>query len=422
MDNRYSFVSLFIDKGCPIYLSGASYSVLSELKSFWKGLGFTLAEYKDCGEKSFLYFYKRRFFSRVSEFSGKVSEYIIVPGIDNPRWLILNSKKAIQNHGSIIKPTSLNARTVWVIAKWLNSFGLFAFIFPHRMVVAGSFLESFYSNENLTAAILYTGAPGKYQKFTFQYSDSKNKPVSFMKVSNTASGIKRIENEKKALIKLGDISFDRIITPNLLSVLRKNEFYGLVQDNILSNEGVSVNLSKVDLKAICEIHEKFNFKEVSLSEYFNEVGLYDQIKCLPEVKDYLSSANNRKILLALSHGDYIPWNRFLSKDKIKLIDWETFKYRPLFYDVCYFLLHKVVLVEKLKGQSVITESISAINELLCVFNCEKQSLENIDVKFYLLINFIELYVHYKKNNHSADQHLLKALEYILLDLIEYQAI
>ena len=131
--------------------------------------------------------------------------------------------------------------------------------------------------------------------------------------------IKRIENEKKALIKLGDISFDRIITPNLLSVLRKNEFYGLVQDNILSNEGVSVNLSKVDLKAICEIHEKFNFKEVSLSEYFNEVGLYDQIKCLPEVKDYLSSANNRKILLALSHGDYIPWNRFLSKDKIKLI-------------------------------------------------------------------------------------------------------
>lgn len=410
MDNRFSFVRLFIDNDSPICFCAKSYSGMCELFEYWKGIGFKVVCDKPYAG-SYLYFYKSRLSSKVS-ISHDISEYIVVPSIKNPRWLILNKKGVIKNHGAIIKPTSLMARLVWNFAKILNLFNLFTLVFPHRMnVLASSLGREFYNNDELNASILYTGAPGKYQKFTIQYSDSNYMPISFLKIANTVAGINRIKNEKQALKQLDAIQLRSMKIPHLRSIVSNETFYGLVQDNILANERMTTLFLREDELAICELYSNFECKVVKLLEYLSEFDSENLLASSAELdkEGSLESLNGKDIVLTVSHGDYIPWNRFISEGVAKVIDWETFEFRPIFYDVFYFNVHKSVLIEKNSIITAINESTVIMHRMLR--SCDKIAQKHIiDVDFYILLILVGMLSHYKKNDTSLDDKFIDEIK------------
>ncbi len=403
MDSRFSFISLFASSDYTIY-TDLSISVKAErIKKYWLTLGYKINNSAPNKSDSFLFFYSSKLFTKFNS-DPNVNEYFIIPNIQNPRWFILNNSAAINNHGPIIKPTSFKAKIYWFLAKLLNKINLFSLMFPHRLVVKGSSLgRDFYNDNSSVATILYTGAAGKYQKFTIQYSDNKIDflPNVFLKLSNQKSGINRIANEIQALSSLAQKSFPTLVVPNLIGVIKQCGFYGLLQNNILEAESVFSHFYNLDNLVIAEITSSFDFKTTSVQNFLVSSSLELHIASLniKGLGSLLDKLGNDKVILAASHGDYIPWNRFINKGTVKVIDWETFGYRPLFYDTFYFILHKIILIENGTVKSALEEGTLAISNALAL---DKPLTKNkISINLYLILILLLIYSHYMQNETSG---------------------
>jgi len=209
--------------------------------------------------------------------------------------------------------------------------------------------------------------------------------------------------------------------PKLLEQFENKRFFGFLQRNILTNEAVTVSLTENDLLALSELHNRLDFQAVSLSEYLKEINLHQYKEDLSFAMDYFSTITEKTIFLASSHGDYTPWNRFVSGSKVKVIDWETFGYRPLFYDLCYFMMHKTILIEKTSAVPAIKESLFYLNKLSSYLNKSKIDHQSINVNFYLLLNLIELYLHYKNNDHKTDRFFLEEIKDGIITQLKQQS-
>ncbi len=85
-------------------------------------------------------------------------------------------------------------------------------------------------------------------------------------------------------------------------------------------------------------------------------------------------------------------------------------------------MHKAILVEKSGVMSAVNESISCINDLLPNISNSTAWIETIEVKFYILTNLVELYLHYKSNNHVADREFLRNIRNGIIKLQKQQRI
>jgi hypothetical protein len=398
MDSRFSFVSLFIDKGDSIILGNKSYLKMRDQFKYWKELGFDIKINNiDPSINRFVYFYKNRFFSKSIKHCD-VFEYVIVPSLANPRWLILNKKNAIKRHGLIIKPSSMTAVFVWEIAKILNYLKLFTFIFPHRIVSSFPLCNGFDLDNKLSPSILYTGAPGKYQKFTVQCVDESYAPTSFLKLANTVSGISRIKNERVALTCLNKVNFKEIKIPLLIRGFNYKNFYGIIQENILNMDNMSMNFSEVDELVIEDLYRNFEHQIISTNEFLFE--LKDSIDEL-YIGNKITLALDKELILTVSHGDYLPWNRFNEGRVSKVIDWEMFGFRPIFYDLFYFILHESCLVKKHGAISAINSSLEIIKRMLIRGSLPLyQHIETIEL--HLLMSYVLIFSHYSKNKSDRD--------------------
>jgi len=381
------------------------------MHDYWTSLGYKVREWHDGNrEDKYFYCYRSRFISKYVE-ANDAFEYIVIPGFKNPRWIILNKKDVLNQPGLIIKPTSFVSKLVWTGAKIFNKFNLFTAVFPDRLIVKGSKMgATVFDGNGYTPNILYTGAPGRFQKFTIQYVNEHNQPFAYFKSANSKGGIARIINECKSLGKLGKHEMKYMEIPKLLERFENKRFFGFLQSNILNNEAVNVSLTENDFLALSELHNRLEFQTVSLSEYLREINLYQYKEDLSFAIDYFSAITEKTIFLASSHGDYTPWNRFISGSKVKVIDWETFGYRPLFYDLCYFMMHKAILIEKTSAVPAINDSLFYLNKLSSYLNKSKIDHQSLNVNFYLLLNLIELYLHYKNNAHKTDRFFLEEIK------------
>ena len=66
--------------------------------------------------------------------------------------------------------------------------------------------------------------------------------------------------------------------------------------------------------------------------------------------------------IAYSHGDFTPWNMYLSKDQLHLYDWELASiHRPILFDLFHFIFQSHVLIKR-SSFKVIAESISEMRK------------------------------------------------------------
>jgi len=402
MDSRFEFIKFFISRDTPIIFDKSIDNKYKKLKIFWKKLDYTIVSNRERNNK-YIYFYKSRF-NKV-KLKKDENEYIFIPSLNNPRWIIKNNKNIIRNHGLIIKPTSVKAKIVWKLAKLLNNISLFTLIFPYRILLKGSSAENItYIKKDLTMAIIYTGAIGKFQKFTLQFIKKNHNIESFLKVATKKDAIFRIKSEEVALDFLNSQIFKYINVPNLLEVIKTNDFYGIIQSNIIQEDNIILDFTSLDILAINELYLNSKIYEKTIREYLLQLTKKVNISELMIDEDLLEKINSKKIIFAMSHGDYIPWNRFIESKKVKIIDWEMFAYRPIFYDIYFYLIHKAILIDKKDITQILDETLNILSKINSFDIDDKMKM------IYLFIISIELYIHYKKNNEENDKVILNQLK------------
>ena len=413
MDTRALFIKLLINNKAKVYYNNKFARGYENFVKLWKDSNFMVGKWSGSRGQDFLLFYSKRFnriqLSNVQE----VSEYVLVPSLSNVRWVILNRKENIKNHGLIIKPSSLKAKLVWWLSKSFNAIGLFNMIFPDRVLVNSSYNRI---SENLVGdlitKIIYTGAPGVFQKFTSKCEINGN--TYYSKFACTPGGISQVNKEIAALSEINKHDSTSFINPQLIETYYYKDMVGFIQSDILKNEIVDKHLSDLDFNVFKEFYSHHSVKQLELGELVENQRINKIYSKFPLLEKWVVCNQNKKIELCLSHGDYSPWNRFCSNGKVKLIDWESLDFRPLLYDLCYFSITSVLLLRK---KTDIKDLITTMYRNTEHFNYGKNLSFGCKTK-YIIINCIIIYSSVKNNEHCGDINYLNNIQKLVNTMLE----
>jgi len=339
------------------------------------------------------------FSSRRSSNLEACDEYIVVPGFKNPRWIIKNDKDVINNHGKIIKPTSFQSTAIWWLAKLVGRLNFISVIFPDKIVSLSRSLERSMSIDNSNSiGIVYTGSAGCYQKFTLQILNEKKQIVSYLKVGNQSQSRDKVKREFEALQLLKKTEFTKVCIPKIIRFNLENSCAALETQNIVSNGDRKVdNLLHEDYLALLEIYNAGIETCTTVSQYISSENSYKDT-----VLGLLSEGF--KVRIGDSHGDYTPWNRFVSDNKVKVIDWEEFSQRVMFYDLVYFICVRGILINRSSAKKIKNRCEKAIIKFSLMMG---RYIEINLVKSYLLLCLTELH------DNSLDDAFISKLKLVI---------
>lgn len=150
------------------------------------------------------------------------------------------------------------------------------------------------------------GSPGIEQKISILGYDNHTHTPFFAKFSQKPVAKELTKNE----IDIYKILKDTQLTPQLLNYKICEEYVYLKAEYIKGERPISKKMTP----------EVLNL-------------------CL-ELKDYhltTEKSDENSLQLALSHGDFCPWNILIHGNQMKLIDWELAKDRPLGFDLFTYI-------------------------------------------------------------------------------------
>lgn len=401
-DSRYDFVDIFSRNISSISYDNRAVPTGSEFRIYLDKFIGTGGFPKNNQKSLSLNFYNSRFYEKKIEENKKI--YAVIPSFENPRWLVLNKRVVINNSGFIIKPTSRKARFAWFVARQLAKVNMLGLIFPCRMSLEVAYASDSDKLSELidSCTILYTGSQGIFQKFTMMCGKMKENRHTYCKLSSTPNGVSRIRGEQKALGLLQNKVLPGVLVPKCISEIEFGKFFGINSSDILSGTRMSLDFNAHDINFVTAMCREFSLDKKSLKDYFGSdvYKKYALIKnaCADLEKEFRYS----QITLTKSHGDYIPWNRFLGRNSISIIDWETMAHRPAFYDLCYFVIHKTLLIDQGSSSLALERTFQLLKENKVAFE-RSIGIESPDFSLHIEICILEILLHYLSNESGTDK-------------------
>ncbi len=170
------------------------------------------------------------------------------------------------------------------------------------------------------------GSPGVEQKISMLGWDKEQKMPFFAKFSQKPKAIELTKNE----ILIYSILSKTGLVPQILNYKIEKDYAYIKTEYI---KGVRP-------------------KNIAITEKIINLSL--------TLKDYhISNINKNEegLQIALSHGDFCPWNMLEYNGSIKLIDWELAADRPLGYDILTYIVQTAFLFNsKLSLKEIIDEN------------------------------------------------------------------
>ncbi|MBQ0768225.1 MAG: phosphotransferase [Bizionia sp.] len=217
---------------------------------------------------------------------------------------------------------------------------------------------------------IFTGTVGENRKAIIELHKDK-KTFIFIKVALTESAKVLVENEVKKLQFLDLIHFKKLTVPKLLNSSQKN----IVEINNIkpNNFKQKLEIGDVHIDALTELYSKTskiekwnNLNVLQISQdnikfLLDENGIFNELiikqsKDLSEKLALLSKGildTKEDVAVSLSHGDFTPWNMFVTKEKLLLFDWELSESKmPLMFDLIHFVFQTDVLINKRDYQDI----------------------------------------------------------------------
>jgi hypothetical protein len=381
-ESRYDFLNLLGLTKVFLKKSSQVSGLYQHLKSLNLNVDIT-SNFVDINDNEALFFRSRLKYKFQN--SDQYSEYVVIPSYSNPRWIIKNNKLSIERHGMMIKPSSVVSKLVWRMSKIFNKYDKFNIVFQDRFIVKYNTIEfNLLGASNYQVDIIYTGAPGMFQKFTYKlYNLSINKTF-YLKLGIQIHSIDRINQEIENLNYLGNFSFDNVDIPDVVNAIHDDKYVAFIQTDILNNR------LGLDGYTTCDFH--------FISELYKNTGISTStINHLSNTETISEFLGGKVVYLGYSHGDYIPWNRFIDGDIVKVIDWETAGHRILFYDLFTIIIISSVRLNNIDLSIVYSQCIVCARRLM-----KQPALQNIflskeEIQLYFYISICQLVDHYNES-------------------------
>lgn len=291
-----------------------------------------------------------------------------------------------------------------------------------------------YKNDGFS---IFTGTVGENRKAIVEINKN-NQTIAFVKIPLTESSKILILNEIKQLNLIRRYDFKKIIVPELLGnvesnvielsnikPLKCNQNYKLtdlhveVLQELYSHTNVAINWN--ELSQLEQAND--TLCSLSSSKEFNlEIGGVVVKRLLHNIRVLSNNLLHEggSVVTGISHGDFTPWNMYIAKDQIHLLDWELSENEtPLLFDLIHFTFQSTILIEK-KGYKDVVNILKAllrkdsVQSLILQYNIDF----NKTYTFYL-IKIITYYIqkYSEQNNlHIQVTWLLKVWDEAVSDL------
>ena len=132
--------------------------------------------------------------------------------------------------------------------------------------------------------------------------------------------------------------------------------------------------------------------------------------------------NQEKLSVAISHGDFTPWNMYATRENLHLFDWELSKNEmPLLFDLFHFVFQSEIMIRRSNYQKI-KKALQKIIRLESCQNIINNHSVNLDdaYAFYLVYNityYLDKYI-IQKELHEQVFWLFNVWEHAVEDLIE----
>lgn len=232
------------------------------------------------------------------------------------------------------------------------------------------------------------GSPGPFQKSTvFVQYPTHN---SYLKVAVCQFGKKRIGDELFHMKRLRALGVSNV---NYANFDKNSTPYILETENILNPKSTSFKkLNDFHINGILDLFQSnLQFQRFSNTSFYSDI--LDHLNVIkqkrPEelnkmfnlLKGLKTTINrNEYIFTGVIHGDFTPWNAYVTNQKLDLIDWESTRFDgPALYDLFHFLFQSELFITKKSPK----QTAKKIRELLTHSQLDKFIKQyDLNIEFY----------------------------------------
>lgn len=281
---------------------------------------------------------------------------------------------------------------------------------------------------------IFTGTVSTGRKAIMELS-TQGATSHFLKIPIEEEANRYLLREFQELDRMKTLSFDYLKIPGVRRVAN-----GILLDNIKPpRPRNSVELEPIHLDALEELYDK-TAKETT----FRALPFYEEIsqnlKQLEECRDlivaplrrdqingmiqrlnllYKDDIFDKKGIIANAHGDFTPWNMYLTDFHVHAYDWELAKEQmPLLFDCFHFLFQTGILIRSFSWTEISQQFESLRQSPFISRLTKKHSIDfDIYVKSYLLYtisSYLPRYIR-QKPLHTQAFWLIDAWEAALED-------
>jgi thiamine kinase-like enzyme len=289
--------------------------------------------------------------------------YAVVGGRSNARWWLipLQSGCVAASGLALFQPLLASARILKAAASALSLLGLSRLWVRNKVYITGepNLARHFQLREPLAYAY-FTGTDSPHRKVAVQIMDQRGRLRGYAKLTRNPWVRTLLAHEAATLERMCTLGLQTAYVPNVLYYGEQGDSTLLVTDTLKTSRTHSTtHFTQSHLAFVKELaHKTADPHQVSASELAAEFrARFDRISSqldelwgqrLGYAIAVLEAHTDLQLTSSLSHGDFTPWNTFLSNERLYVFDWEYAEQcRPPSIDIIHFILNE----PKMRSQS-----------------------------------------------------------------------
>jgi hypothetical protein len=281
--------------------------------------------------------------------------YALIGARSNARWWLvpLETGRLAASGLALFQPVLPSARCIKTIASWLSRARL-QYLWARRKVYisVGPELARLTGRSDTTRFAFFTGTDSPHRKVAVQIMDSAGVIHAFAKITRDPGVAALLVHEAQVLRRLESLELQSVSIPRVLWADRVANATVLATDTLKTPASHSpTELTPAHLDFVCElarctqgakrtpgeVAEQFRAR---LDRATGRISAPWRQRLLRAVECLAHHPQQLQVQTSLCHGDFTPWNTFLSGRTLYVFDWEYAADESLpGHDVAHFALN-----------------------------------------------------------------------------------
>jgi len=282
--------------------------------------------------------------------------YAVVGGRSNARWWLipLESGRVAASGLALFQPLLASARYMKSAASALSLLGLNRLWARKRVYLTGEpALAQYFPADEPLAFAYFTGTDSPHRKVAVQIMDGRGNLKGFAKLTRNPQVRTLLAHEAATLERVNGLGLQTAYVPKVLFSGDHGDTALLVTDTLKTpRTPTTTQFSAAHRAFVQELAQTTSGSHpvhagdiaADFRARFNRIRPHLEKTWCQRLDDAISALEAQPTLqlpAGLGHGDFTPWNTFMSNGRLYVFDWEYAEQaRPLSNDIIHFVLNE----------------------------------------------------------------------------------